>query len=331
MLILLPTTALLTLTSLRLTNHHHIKALGEHCSPVAVYKEIRMNTRFFRRLALAFTPLYLAGASGCSLLSGDSPVWEPTEYTLEELMELALDNSALGSGAQDEDYTDDALEAYNIMLGYAENEAGVSEYKIYDFYYVHFDSHQSYVIKIVMDDEIQSAENDPELDVGDERIVTLTCDPDGSDVSSCIETHLMAKRWRSDLADEFSDSFPDYHTNFWYNSLDYFDTKVAGKNYTDRSDYTYYLEDDFYAQGGHEFYDISVNVIVPVGTDQSQAGTIFEEIKPLLRKYCVTDVQMLAPLDEEAYQLILSEEEITGNHYVGDATNAWLEKFTIVE
>lgn len=45
----------------------------------------------------------------------------------------------------------------------------------------------------------------------------------------------------------------------------------------------------------------------------------------------MTDVQMLAPLDEEAYQLILSEEEITGNHYVGDATNAWLEKFTIVE
>lgn len=260
--------------------------------------------------------------------------WEPTGYTAEDLMEMALEHNGELDNVTDDDCTEKALRAYNIMLGYVESVTDL-DYKIFDFYHVDFDTVKSYVVKIVVGDKIEEIENSSEpLSANDERPIMLTCNENGTDVRSQLETYLMARKWTEDLTADITEQFPEYHINTWYIQIEHMVPHVNTEKYTDIYDYTYFYKDDFY-ENKYKYYDNGINIIVPSGTDSERSGDIYQELKPVLMKYCVTEVNILCPASQQAYEKMLNEEEMTGNSYVFKADEKdfiqWINTFHIID
>ncbi len=273
--------------------------------------------------------------SGCSLLAlGDkaSSDWKSTDYTVEQIEEMGVDspeNCRLGDES-DDDCTKEALKAYNVMLGYAENVADF-EYKVYDFYYAEYTEH--YVIKIVPKDRAKLAENGG-YTLCDEEILMLSCNENATAVQSGIETYLMSRRWTQELKEAMSESFPEYHFNTQYVSLDYIVPNVKTESITDRSDYTYFFKDDFYSsitRSSVTFYGNIVNVIVPTDIEKEKAQEIFADIEPILREYCVTEAEIISPKNDEVFKKWQEDETVSGNYYTykGDDELNWIEFFSI--
>lgn len=278
---------------------------------------------------LAVIPLIaLFGCSDINMMK-KNPDWESASYTISDINSLASTVNKLDN-TKDDDCTDEALNAYNIMLGYAENEANFTDYKIYDYYHVNFDSVKGYVIKLLDNDFNSSLAEDSIVTTSDENVIMLSCDEDGSDVKSEIEPKLMAKKWTEDITNEFSASFPQYHINAGYISLNYLCPNVLPENYSDRSDYTHFFKDNFY-DSKFTFYDNHVNVMVSAGTKEEDAQKIFEEIKPVMKKYFVTSVKIFAPVSSEAYDMILEEEVLAGNSYDYNDSVEWQKGFKITK
>lgn len=234
------------------------------------------------------------------------------------------ENCRLGDES-DDDCTKEAFKAYNVMLGYAENVADL-EYKVYDFYYVEYTEH--YVIKIVPMDRAQMAENGG-YTLCDEEILMLTCNENATGVQSSIETCLMSRRRTQELKAAMSESFPEYHFNTQYVSLDYIVPNVRTESFTDRSDYTYFFKDDFYSS--ITFYDNVVNVIVPTDIEKEKAQEIFADIEPILREYYVTEVEIISPKNDDVLKKWQEDETVSGNYYTykGDDELNWIEFFSI--
>lgn len=285
----------------------------------------------------AFAAAVCLTVIGCGCSPGSSgnsskADWESTNYTADELDAMGIqskDNCKLGNET-DDDRSKEALRAYNYMLGYAENKTGF-EYKIYDYYHVDFDSVKSYVVKIVPKDRAELAEQDENYKLADAEILMLSCSEKATKMKGQIETYLMARRWTEELTAEMKKSFPDYHLNTWYISLDHLVPSVIAEKYSDSSDYTHFFKDDFY-EGNIKFYDNCVNLIVPVGTDAEKAEKIFSDAEPILRKYCVTDVRIFSPKSDEIYDKWLSEEEVSGNNYdFKDDEFMWRKYFSLMD
>lgn len=269
----------------------------------------------FKAAAAVILPIIML--CGCSFLFNRSsrrvPNWDSTSYSIEEIKSLASKVNALDN-INDDDCTDEALKAYNIMLGYAENAADF-EYKVYDFYHVDFPTVKSYVVKLISSSDNEEIKDNEKLTTSDCRIVMLTCSEDGTDVRSQIEPKLMARRWMKELSAAVTAEYPDYHVNGQYISLDYIVPHVFKESYSDRSDYTYFFKDDFYESGDYKHYDNVINVIVPPDTPEESAQKIYSELEYILRKYCVTSVGIYAPNNSGTYERLLDEEALTGNHY----------------
>lgn len=272
--------------------------------------------------------------SGCALFRALAAKinWESTDYSIDDIKAMGIqndDNCRLGD-EEDDDCTKQALKAYNVMLGYVENQVDF-DYKVYDFYHVNFDSVKSYVIKIVPEDRAELAEQDAGYTLSDEEILMLSCNEQGTKVEGQIETYLMARRWTEELTAEFAESFPEYYLNTQYISLDHFVPSVTAENYTDRDDYTHFFKEDFY-ESSISFYDNIVNVIVPADADESKAKEIYSDIEPILRKYYVSEVNIVSPVSDEIRNKWLAEEEISGNYYYyyKDDEKKWLEHFSLM-
>lgn len=207
-----------------------------------------------------------------------------------------------------DDYSDDALRAYNSMLGYAERILG-TEYYVYDYYYADWtEPPHSWVIKIVPYEMARRAESEERRLYIDEP-VCLFYDEDGSEVNSCLEPYLMERKWFDDLSRELTESFPEYKTELRISVFQAIYPNVLETQFDDPSDYTYIINDSFYDRVDEWDYGNTIYVIVPSDTEQNGAAEVFEQIKPLLKRYCVTDVDICT----------LSEDE-----YIG-----WDESFTI--
>ena len=260
--------------------------------------------------------------------SKNGPDWKPTAYSIDEIKGLSLAKNNMLDYINDDDITDEALKSYNILLGYTENVIGVN-YKLYHFYHVDFETVKSYVIKIVLEDWVDDFEAESSIDATDERVIMLSCNEGGTDVQSGIEPFLMTRKWTEDLSHDFSLEFPDYHINTWYINLDYMVPHVSVEKYTDFSDYTYFYNEDFY-KGKNKYYTNSINVILPAGKEED-VENIFNKVKPILKKYCVTAVTFIASKDETAFQKLIDTEEMTGNNYSYDTDNIEWSKFFKVE
>lgn len=284
----------------------------------------------FKAAAAVILPLMMFfGCSHPFRRSDKKQTWDPTSYSIEDIKSLASKANALDN-IKDDDCTDEALKAYNIMLGYAENVADF-EYKVYDFYHVDFPTVKSYVVKLISSSDNEEIKDDEKLITSDYRIVMLNCNEDGTDVHSQIEPKLMARRWIEDLSAAVTAEYPDYHINGQYISLDHIVPHVSKESYSDRSDYTYFFKDDFYESGRYKKYSNGVNVIVPPDTPEGSAQKIYSELEYILRKYCVTSVNIYAPTDSEAYDRLLDEENLTSNRYIYNDKNIKWKKIYKIE
>lgn len=235
--------------------------------------------------------------------------WKSASYSMDDIK--AKVHPALYYDKREfkpDDYSDDALRAYNSMLGYAEKIVG-TEYYVYDYYYADWtDPPHSWVIKIVPYEMARRAESEERRLYVDEPI-SLFYDEDGSEVTSCLEPYYMERKWFDDLSRELTESFPDYQLGLRISVFEGIYPNVLETRFDDPSDYTYIINESFYDRLDEWDYGNVIYVILPSGTEQDSAAEVFEQIKPLFMRYCVTAVDICT----------LSEDE-----YIG-----WEESFTI--
>ncbi|MBR6107140.1 MAG: hypothetical protein IKQ39_03945 [Oscillospiraceae bacterium] len=251
--------------------------------------------------------------------------WEPTAYKADDLPELMPENYTLPHTPDADDTSDEALRAYNLLLGYLENELHI-EYQLCDYYYVDFDEiPHCYVIKVVPDGEPPEFTKD--VQAVPENAVMLSVYPDGSHAESGVVPHLMARKWTEDLRAELAKSHPDWHMNTWYLVLDHIVPPIAGYEYADIRDYHELLDGKLAAAGNT---DMCINLLLPPGTPESDADAVFAELEPLLKQYGVTEIRLVTPKDDAAMQQYLAAEKQTGNQYgYMREPNAWTKSCSV--
>ncbi|MBR1862489.1 MAG: hypothetical protein IJ806_00155 [Ruminococcus sp.] len=252
--------------------------------------------------------------------------WQPADYTMEEIHSKMTDFN-MADLEQEDDRSEKALAAYNNMLGYIENELGL-DYKVVGCY--HYDQRNRYVVKIVLSDYADSFAALAQHDINSPLVCAVDSDENGEDIMCSVQPFLMARLWTRDMTSEFKESFPGYRLNVMDCSLDHAVPRVNDESYGYIDDYTYFFTEDFYSSGAAQKYDNRVNLIVPPGTDRANSAAIFSAVEPLMRKYCVTAVNIVSPLYSDQYMQIMQLEEMTGNDYSKyEGFEGWIESFEI--
>ncbi len=257
------------------------------------------------------------------------PYWNSTAYTLEEInqkfhSEFYNDEREFKS----EDISDNALNAYNIALGYVENIFG-QNYYIYDYYYADWtEPPYTWIVKIIPYEIALKAEKEGRTP-GFDEIMLMYYDEDGGCINSTIEPYFMARRWMADLKREMLEHFPQYSVQLKISELDNIYPDVLKTNFAGLADYSYIINDEFYYRLNEWQYGNFVSIIVPENTKQSDAVDIFAQMKPILEKYCITEAYFFAPESKEVFDEWVEEEWITSNDYSLSSQLVWREHFTI--
>lgn len=243
------------------------------------------------------------GSSGMSetfnIYGTSKQYWRSASYSLNEInakFHPTMFNDERELKA--DDVSDDALRAYNAMLGYAERVLG-TEYYVYDYYYADWtEPPHSWLIKIVPYEMARTAESEGRGLYFDEEI-SLFYDEDGSEVLSCLEPYYMEQKWFDDLEHEMAESFPDYQLELRISVFEGIYPNVLERRFDDTSDYTYIINESFYDKADDWEYGNIINVIIPSDTKQDSAAEIFERVKPLLTRYCVTEVNIFTLTEDK--------------------------------
>lgn len=256
----------------------------------------------FRRVSLCLLLYAAAMLCGCSAdrkpgLAGQ--YWRSAEYTLDEINSKChptLYNDERIFKA--DDVSAEAVDAYNVLLGYAEKILG-QEYYVYDYYYADWTAPpHSWLIKVIPYEMAKTAEDEGRGLYIDEPL-TLFYKEDGSEVNSTIEPYLMENKWFAELDREMSESFSEYETELEISEFEALYPNVLEEKFPDASDYTYIINEDFYDRSDEWEYGNIINVMLPAGTEQSGAAEVFERIKPTLIRYCVTEVRLFTLTEDE--------------------------------
>lgn len=264
-------------------------------------------------LVLAFAFLILL--CGCSAKNGErseiseesemythgisKEYWKSASYSMDDIKAkvhptLYYDKREF----KPDDYSDDALRAYNSMLGYAERIVG-TEYYVYDYYYADWtEPPNTWVIKIVPYEMARTAESENRRLYFDEWI-SLFYDEDGSSVKSCLEPYFMERKWFDDLERELSENFPEYEFVLAISVFEGYYPNILEERFEDYSDYTCIINDEFYGKSDEYEYGNILYLNLPSGTEREKAAEIFEQVKPILIKYCVTEVKVFTPNEYE--------------------------------
>lgn len=182
---------------------------------------------------------------GCSASDGDKDeqglagqYWQSASYTLDEID--AKFHPVLFNYERElkyDDVSEDALNAYNVMLGYAERILG-REYYVYDYYYADWtEPPNSWLIKVVPYDMARTAEAEDRNLYIDEPL-SLFYDEGGSEVNSTIEPYFMERKWFADLEREMSESFPEYTLELAISAFEGIYPNILEERFDDISDYT---------------------------------------------------------------------------------------------
>lgn len=221
--------------------------------------------------------------------------WRSAAYTMEEINEKL--HPTLYNSERDikpDDVSGGALRAYNAMLGYAERILG-TEYYVYDYYYADWTETRSWVIKLIPYEMAETAESEGRgLYAGEP--VTMIFDEDGGEINSQLEPYYMERKWFAELKREMSESFPEYRLELNVSVFEGLYPNVLEERFDDFSDYTYVINDGFYDKADEWEYGniISVELSRDInGEERLSAADVFERIKPLLTRYCVTEVNIL--------------------------------------
>lgn len=252
--------------------------------------------------------IMLCGCSNSERNSGkpDLPgqYWQSAEYTLDEIN--AKFHPVLFNYEREFKETDvsgDALHAYNVMLGYAERILG-SEYYVYDYYFADWtEPPNSWVIKVVPYDMAGTAgEEDRNLYITEP--ISLFYKEDGSEVKSTIEPYFMEQKWYADLEHELSENFPGYTLELEISAFEGLYPNILEERFDDVCDYSCVINGDFYDSLDDWEYGNIIDVLLPSGTEKSEMAEIFEQIKPILIKYCVTEACMFTLTEDEYIDLL---------------------------
>ncbi|MGN0610150.1 MAG: hypothetical protein ACI4JI_00070 [Ruminiclostridium sp.] len=295
------------------------------------------NKRKIASLVLCAAVALSAALCGCSeqqSTSDDStvsePYWKATTYTINE-----INAKSHPTFHNDErtlrpvDLSDDALHAYNVMLGYAENILG-QDYYVYDYYFADWtDPPNSWIIKVIPYDIAEKAEAEDRSPSFSDEILSLFYKEDGTEINSTIEPYYMARHWMADLKRDVAKSFPDYHVELQISELDNIYPNVLTDNLVGICDYTYIINDGFYDKRDEWIYGNIINIIAPAGTKQSDSDNIFEQLKPILKSYCVTEVYLYTPKTKEGFDEWAEYEGITQNDHTLSEQLYWVEHYTI--
>ncbi len=276
------------------------------------------------RISSAAIGAVLLLCTGCAQKTEKADGWKAANYQAADLKTLMLPDFTDPTPPDADDVSEEALHAYNILLGYLENEISVS-YQLCDYYYVDFDEiPKAYVIKVIPDNEKPA-----ELDSGNipENAVMLTCKKDGSNPQSGVVPHLMARQWTKDLQAELAKLYPDWHLNTWYLMPDNICPGIKSGQYADIRDYSEILKKIAESQYGCDMY---INILLPAGTAESDAEHFMEAVKPLMQSYSVSNVTFVAPANDDALKEFLAEEKWSGNtySYAGEKA-AWTKSFPV--
>ena len=254
-----------------------------------------------------------AALTAVILLTGCGNKWADTEYSISDIQAMRSSScSEYFSDKDEDDLSAEALECYNKMLGFVENYMNVTDYRVYDFYYVHFDSVNDYVIKIVL------PEYEDELEKNDEAAVMLTCDPKTMQVHDSLGNFMFARSWTEKLKNELAEEFPDYHMNTEYLLPDH----ICQPRYKKDADKV----------PVSKIGQAIINIFVQPGTAETEADSIYVELRPLLEKYAVESVNIAAAADDAAMAEIISSESFTGNiyYYSYDRMGIdWLKSYSV--
>lgn len=287
-----------------------------------------MKAKGLFAVAVALPVIMLCGCGEKSNLP-DNIYWTPTSYSLSEIQEKYCrykfdDERELEA----KDITAEAVEKYNILLGYVETILN-KDYYVYDFYYVYWVDPPSWVIKVVPEDIVERELNAEEVtNFYSDDILMLSYNEDGS-IESGIEPYYMAERYIGDLKNEFAEKYPDYGVEMSYSVLYEYYPVITEERIEDIDDYTCVINDSFYDNRDEWSYDNEINIIVPPGTPQEEAYNIYLETEPVLKKYCVTEVNICAPVDENARNQWAEEEYTHSNVHLYDDNADWVETFYI--
>ena len=252
---------------------------------------------------------------------------EPSRYTLKDMIANGAPDHNMKKCAAcvhqcTENCTKEALRAYNRMLIYLDSLQ--ISYKIYDFYYV--SQFENYILKVILSDWILEYQRDKTQNQrgAEPFILMLSCKKDGTNMESTVIPFLMARKMQEDIKEEFKIHFPDYHINFFYLNLDVVNSSVNKYGLEDKENYHLYYQNS-------RLYSNVLNIVVPVGTQIEDADSIYEQVKPLLIKYHITQVNILATPDENAYQRLIDRELITNNHYLYKDKEevAWIQEIDL--
>lgn len=267
-----------------------------------------------KRKLIAAALAAVTALSGCT----SSRMYQPSEstpaasYSISELTDM-VNAEGLRSKYFDDrseaDMSDEALKAYNNMLGYAEEKLGGRAYKLYDFYKVDFETVKSYVVKIVLDEYKDSDDHD-------NAPIMISCDLDGSHIKSALSGFIYAREWTEQLGSEINALYPDYHLNTFYLQSEHLVLSI--------NDTTY----DTAGIGNTELSgDWDINLILPVGTSEEDFAKAYGDIKPVLDKYSVTELNVIEPDSQSSYDDLINKETITGNcyYYITDGLD-WIKR-----
>ena len=248
---------------------------------------------------------------GCSNSESDTnkpsltgQYWMSAEYTLDEINAKFHPVFFNYEREFKEEYvSEDALHAYNVMLGYAERIFD-REYYVYDYYYADWtDPPHSWLIKIVPYDMARAAEEeDHNLYITEP--ISLFYKEDGSEVLSTVEPYFMEQKWYADLEHELSENFPELTFELAISAFEGYYPNVLNERFDGFSDYTCVINNDFYGRADEFEYGNIIDVILPMETGKNEAAEIFEQIKPILIKYCVTEVRVFTLTEYEYIDLL---------------------------
>ena len=260
-----------------------------------------------KRIVLVFAALLLL--TGC----GGGSEWESADHTMSWISSrLSSPCSKYIGDKNEDDLSDKALAGYNKMLGFVENYMGIDDYRIYDYYWAYPDNKDlsAIVINIVLPGF------EKELEKNDEAAIMLTCDPDTMQVKEGVGGFLYAQSWTEKLSAELIGTHPEYHMNTWY-IMPYYVTQAYHIKEPDK-------------RPVDEIGRAEINIFVPPGTPETDVDRIYDDLEPLLDKYSVTVVTIIAPSDNAALEKIIAEESFTGNGSYNTKDGAeWLKSYAL--
>lgn len=238
--------------------------------------------------------------SACFGTDYESVKWESANYTIEELQAMAYDTEkGVFWEGWDYDTSEESLNMYNYMLGYADNVAQV-KYKIkLIFRYMssgNTDGQEySYSISIVLD--------------GTDDEVSLFYNGQSHELESQIETYQMARNWYADLNTEIDEIIPGAHANYNYSPFDmsYVGTRLQSVSAAN-ADWRQYFKHN-------SMYFSRINIILPPDTEESEADNLFVRLNDIMEEYRIDWVCFVCPIDDTAYNRIIEEEELYNNTY----------------